>query len=93
MSYYRKAFLPKEPPTEINTYFCVWEVGDTHWHGAAEWTGKKFKEERNPLLKGMQPTYWLKQMEALPVARKLERFTNQALGEPQVYEEIENLYE
>ena len=89
---FKKAYLPKQEPPKEGTYFCVWEVGDTHWTGAGIWNGKKFKEEKVKELKGLQPTYWLREVSTFSKSQKAERFTNQALGEAQEYPEVEMLY-
>lgn len=81
MSYFRQMEFPTNKPPRPDTYFAGWIQGDTHWHGAAIWDGKKFKEETVPALKGVQPTYWLAPFTGfLPNARR-DRFSIQELSD------------
>ncbi len=89
MTYYRKAYPPKEKPDHPGTYFAVWEVGDTIWHGATIWDGKRFKPEKIPELKGIEyPTYWLREMTGISATRT-QRFTSQFDGETKEYQRHE----
>lgn len=80
MKHWREASYPTEKPDAPGTYFAVWEVGDTHWHGAAIWNGTSWEPEiQVPALKGVQPTYWLKRYVWL-TRKKLDRYTNQSIS-------------
>lgn len=79
MSYFRQMEFPTNKPNYADTYFCGWVIGDTHWHGAAIWDGKKFKEEKISELKGLQPTYWLAPFTGFTPNSRRERYSQQEL--------------
>lgn len=81
MSYFRKMDYPQNKPPVADTYFCGWIIGDTHWHGAAIWDGKKFKEEKIESLKGIKPTYWLAPFVGFTPASRMVRFSQQEIDD------------
>lgn len=88
MKHWREAPYPHEKPDRPDTYFCGWEIGDTHWHGAAIWNGTSWEPERLPELKGMQPTYFLKRFAGFKHRSKL-RYSMQELEDINLLKEEE----
>lgn len=79
MSYFRQMEYPANRPNYADTYFCGWIIGDMHWHGAAIWDGKKFKDEKLPALKGIQPSYWLAPFTGFMPKDRYRRYSQQEL--------------